>query len=203
MSSPALPWCWVPALCTPTSGSAPDHPQGTPACILSIQPPLVPLPACPPPRRASPRQRDSGRQIRGRSSGKTRPRVTSPLLLARASRDDRARLRSSCVAAEVATPQSRIRESRSLHRSQSQLSQFTGVLVHRVTRPLRGSVSCGTGWSVPCVSIQLTLAQLSHSAGLPSGSATLSAPEFTLPFGFSAKRITAVRQDESDGELWR
>ena len=81
--------------------------------------------------------------------------------------------------------------------------QFTGVLVHRVTRPLRGSVSCGTGWSVPCVSIQLTLAQLSHSAGLPSGSATLSAPEFTLPFGFSAKRITAVRPDESDGELWR
>ena len=41
------------------------------------------------------------------------------------------------------------------------------------------------------------------SAGLPSGSATLSAPEFTLPFGFSAKRITAVRPDESDGELWR
>ena len=36
-----------------------------------------------------------------------------------------------------------------------------GVLVHRATRPLRGSVSCGTcsGWSVPCVSIQLTLSQ--------------------------------------------
>ena len=29
----------------------------------------------------------------------------------------------------------------------------------RVTRPLRGSVSCGSGWSVPCVSIQLTLSQ--------------------------------------------
>ena len=36
---------------------------------------------------------------------------------------------------------------------------FTGVLIHRVTRPLRGSVSCGSGWSVPCVSIQLTLSQ--------------------------------------------
>ena len=24
-----------------------------------------------------------------------------------------------------------------------------GLLVHRVTRPLRGSVSCGSGWSVP------------------------------------------------------
>ena len=39
---------------------------------------------------------------------------------------------------------------------------LTGVLVHRVTRPLRGSVSCGSGWSVqyctvPCVSIQLTV----------------------------------------------
>ena len=32
-----------------------------------------------------------------------------------------------------------------------------GVLGHRVARPLRGSVSCGSGWSVPCVSIQLTL----------------------------------------------
>ena len=32
-------------------------------------------------------------------------------------------------------------------------------IVHRVTRPLRGSVSCGSGWSVPCVSIQLTLSQ--------------------------------------------
>ena len=31
------------------------------------------------------------------------------------------------------------------------------TLVHRATRPLRGSVSCGSGWSVPCVSIQLTL----------------------------------------------
>ena len=39
------------------------------------------------------------------------------------------------------------------------LKIFTGVLVHRVTRPLRGSVSCGSGWSVPCVSIQLTLSQ--------------------------------------------
>ena len=28
-----------------------------------------------------------------------------------------------------------------------------------VARPLRGSVSCGSGWSVPCVSIQLTLSQ--------------------------------------------
>ena len=33
------------------------------------------------------------------------------------------------------------------------------MLVHRVARPLRGSVSCGSGWSVPCVSIQLTLSQ--------------------------------------------
>ena len=39
------------------------------------------------------------------------------------------------------------------------LKILTGVLVHRVTRPLRGSVSCGSGWSVPCVSIQLTLSQ--------------------------------------------
>jgi hypothetical protein len=31
--------------------------------------------------------------------------------------------------------------------------------MHRATRPLRGSVSCGSGWSVPCVSIQLTLSQ--------------------------------------------
>ena len=33
--------------------------------------------------------------------------------------------------------------------------------MHRATRPLRGSVSCGNGWSVhvPCVSIQLTLSQ--------------------------------------------
>ena len=36
---------------------------------------------------------------------------------------------------------------------------LTGVLVHRVPRPLRGSVSWGSGWSVPCVSIQLTLSQ--------------------------------------------
>ena len=39
------------------------------------------------------------------------------------------------------------------------LKILTGVLVHRVARPLRGSVSCGSGWSVPCVSIQLTLTQ--------------------------------------------
>ena len=39
------------------------------------------------------------------------------------------------------------------------LKILTGVLVHRVARPLRGSVSCGSGWSVPCVSIQLTHAQ--------------------------------------------
>ena len=32
------------------------------------------------------------------------------------------------------------------------LKILTGVLVHRVARPLRGSVSCGrSGWSVPCV----------------------------------------------------
>ena len=37
------------------------------------------------------------------------------------------------------------------------LKILTGVFVHRVARPLRGSVSCGSGWSVPCVSIQLTL----------------------------------------------
>ena len=34
---------------------------------------------------------------------------------------------------------------------------LTGVLVHRVTRPLRGSVSCGSGWSVPCVTTQDSL----------------------------------------------
>ena len=33
------------------------------------------------------------------------------------------------------------------------------VLVYRAKRPLRGSVSCGSGWSVPRVSIQLTLSQ--------------------------------------------
>ena len=32
--------------------------------------------------------------------------------------------------------------------------------VYRGTRPLRGSVSCGSGWSLPCVSILLTLSQL-------------------------------------------
>ena len=50
------------------------------------------------------------------------------------------------------------------------LKILTGVLeVHRVARPLRGSVSCGSGWSVPCVSIQLTLSQdigLSSTLGL-------------------------------------
>ena len=44
------------------------------------------------------------------------------------------------------------------------LKILTGVLVHRVTRPLRGSVSCGSGWSVPCVSIQLTLSQTGRQA---------------------------------------
>ena len=43
------------------------------------------------------------------------------------------------------------------------LKILTGVLVHRVARPLRGSVSCGSGWSVPCVSIQLSLSQESGS----------------------------------------
>ena len=42
------------------------------------------------------------------------------------------------------------------------LKILTGVLVHRVPRPLRGSVSWGSGWSVPCVSIQLTLSQQSR-----------------------------------------
>ena len=28
-----------------------------------------------------------------------------------------------------------------------------GVLVHRATRPLRGSVSCGSGWSVHLVCV--------------------------------------------------
>ena len=41
------------------------------------------------------------------------------------------------------------------------LKILAGVLVHRAARPLRGSVSCGSGWSVPCVSIQLTLSQAS------------------------------------------
>jgi hypothetical protein len=40
------------------------------------------------------------------------------------------------------------------------LKILAGVLVHRATRPLRGSVSCVSGWSVPCVSIQLTLSQV-------------------------------------------
>jgi hypothetical protein len=39
------------------------------------------------------------------------------------------------------------------------LKILAGVLVHRATRPLRGSVLRGSGWSVPCVSIQLTLSQ--------------------------------------------
>ena len=46
------------------------------------------------------------------------------------------------------------------------LKILTGVLVHRVTRPLRGSVSCGSGWSVPCVSIQLTLSQTGILTGV-------------------------------------
>ena len=47
------------------------------------------------------------------------------------------------------------------------LKILTGVLGHRVTRPLRGSVSCGSGWSVPCVSIQLTLSQ--RLSRIPAG----------------------------------
>jgi len=43
---------------------------------------------------------------------------------------------------------------------------LAGVLVHRATRPLRGSVSRGSGWSVPCVSIQLTLSQGSKTVTL-------------------------------------
>ena len=43
------------------------------------------------------------------------------------------------------------------------LKILAGVLVHRAARPLRGSVSCGSGWSVPCVSIQLTLSQQTRS----------------------------------------
>ena len=57
------------------------------------------------------------------------------------------------------------------------------MLVHRVTRPLlplRGSVSCGSGWSVPCVSIQLTLSQQApfHAAPRtnPSGSTVPTTP---------------------------
>ena len=29
------------------------------------------------------------------------------------------------------------------------LKILAGVLVHRAARPLRGSVSCGRGWSIP------------------------------------------------------
>ena len=47
----------------------------------------------------------------------------------------------------------------------SHLENPAGVLVHRATRPLRGSVSCGSGWSVPCVSIQLTLSQFTRREG--------------------------------------
>ena len=49
------------------------------------------------------------------------------------------------------------------------LKILAGVLVHRATRPLRGSVSCGSGWSVPCVSIQLTLSQVldTNDVGAP------------------------------------
>ena len=49
---------------------------------------------------------------------------------------------------------------------------LTGVLVHRVTRPLRGSVSCGSGWSVPRVSIQLT-----HDSPRRKTNETLSYPK--------------------------
>jgi hypothetical protein len=44
---------------------------------------------------------------------------------------------------------------------------FAGVLVHRATRPLRGSVPCGSGWSVPCVSIPFMLI-LHQTFALPS-----------------------------------
>ena len=56
---------------------------------------------------------------------------------------------------------------------------FTGVLVHRVARPLRGSVSCGSGWSVPCVSIQLTLSQTRYpdTCTFSNTSLSLTAPE--------------------------
>ena len=56
---------------------------------------------------------------------------------------------------------------------------LAGVLVHRATRPLRGSVSCGSGWPVPCVeaiglSIQLTLSQDDDQCALhvPQGPGT-------------------------------
>ena len=48
------------------------------------------------------------------------------------------------------------------------LKILTGVLVHRVTRPLRGSVSCGSGWSVPCVSIQLRTDRDPFSTYIPA-----------------------------------
>ena len=33
------------------------------------------------------------------------------------------------------------------------LKILDGVLVHRATRPLRGTVSCGSGWSVHLVCV--------------------------------------------------
>ena len=65
------------------------------------------------------------------------------------------------------------------------LKILTSVLVHRLTRPLRGSVSCGSGWSVPCVSIQLTLSQARalrlefRSVKECNSSVTLSSPTRT------------------------
>ena len=46
--------------------------------------------------------------------------------------------------------------------SQLTFSHFAGEFVHRATRPRRGSVSCG--WSVPCVSIQLTFSHIHYYA---------------------------------------
>ena len=41
----------------------------------------------------------------------------------------------------------------------SQKGKMGDTEIGKHSRPLRGSVSCGSGWSVPCVSIQLTLSQ--------------------------------------------
>jgi hypothetical protein len=60
------------------------------------------------------------------------------------------------------------------------LKILAGVIVHRATRPLRGSVLRCSGWSVPvpCVSIQLTLSQLRGSQRQ-----TLTSVEFKIRSG--------------------
>ena len=66
------------------------------------------------------------------------------------------------------------------------LTFFLWKATLRAARPLRGSVSCGSGWSVPCVSIQLTLSQSPVSETL-----TLSVETASRRFKFTRQARAA------------